>query len=246
MFRQYHSYWMRFDQPDPYDGSYNLSDPQSFNRYAYTQNDPVNFVDPTGLNLEAGGGGGSCYFHWRATGEFVGDTLVGISNFSYTITCSGGAAGGDMPQESQHQTADACGDMANTAQSVADNALYKAGNDTSKALSIFDSRFSKLYAGYPMNNGINIARLRSSGGGGANREVDPYYFGQTNFKSEFMETDMAGNVLSGHHDQTHHFTAMFSGGINRYWLETSVHNRGDNPGDRRLTNAAYDLIRVMS
>ncbi len=31
----------RFDQPDPYDGSYSLSNPQSFNRYAYAQNDPV-------------------------------------------------------------------------------------------------------------------------------------------------------------------------------------------------------------
>ena len=49
MFRLYHSYWQRFDQPDPYDGSYNLSDPQSLNRYSYVQNDPVNFVDPTGL-----------------------------------------------------------------------------------------------------------------------------------------------------------------------------------------------------
>jgi hypothetical protein len=39
-----------FDQPDPYDGSYNLTDPQSFNRYAYVQNDPVNFVDPSGLD----------------------------------------------------------------------------------------------------------------------------------------------------------------------------------------------------
>jgi RHS repeat-associated protein len=41
--------WGRFEQPDPYDGSYNLSDPQSFNRYSYTENDPVNFTDPTGL-----------------------------------------------------------------------------------------------------------------------------------------------------------------------------------------------------
>src|SRR6185369_16746654 len=41
--------WSRFDQPDPYDGSYNLSDPQSFNQFSYVQNDPVNMTDPSGL-----------------------------------------------------------------------------------------------------------------------------------------------------------------------------------------------------
>jgi hypothetical protein len=50
MFRRYNRWWSRFDQPDPYGGSYNLTNPQSFNRYAYTQNDPINFVDPTGLD----------------------------------------------------------------------------------------------------------------------------------------------------------------------------------------------------
>ncbi len=49
MFRRYNRWHARFDQPDPSDGSYDLTDPQSFNRYAYTQNDPVNFTDPTGL-----------------------------------------------------------------------------------------------------------------------------------------------------------------------------------------------------
>jgi hypothetical protein len=49
MMRRYHAYWNHFDQPDPYDGSYDLGDPQSFNRNSYTQNDPVNFVDPSGL-----------------------------------------------------------------------------------------------------------------------------------------------------------------------------------------------------
>jgi len=49
MFRRYNRSNSRFDQPDPYDGSYDLADPQSFNRYAYVGNDPVNFVDPTGL-----------------------------------------------------------------------------------------------------------------------------------------------------------------------------------------------------
>ncbi|MDQ2975096.1 MAG: hypothetical protein M3R69_06765 [Acidobacteriota bacterium] len=49
MHRRYQSNWTRFSQPDPYDGSYSLTDPQSFNRYSYVQNDPVNFVDPSGL-----------------------------------------------------------------------------------------------------------------------------------------------------------------------------------------------------
>jgi len=52
MFRRYNRWQSRFDQPDPYDGSYDLGDPQSFNRYAYVQGDPVNFVDPTGLDDE--------------------------------------------------------------------------------------------------------------------------------------------------------------------------------------------------
>jgi RHS repeat-associated protein len=79
MMRRYQSNWTRFSQPDPYDGSYDATNPQSFNRYSYVQNDPVNFTDPTGLfciqrehwdektatlyvswdcYLEGGGGGG--------------------------------------------------------------------------------------------------------------------------------------------------------------------------------------------
>jgi RHS repeat-associated protein len=50
MHRRYNRWHARFDQPDPYGGSYNLTNPQSFNRYSYVQNDPVNFVDPLGLD----------------------------------------------------------------------------------------------------------------------------------------------------------------------------------------------------
>jgi RHS repeat-associated protein len=49
MFRRYHGWWSRFAHPDPSDGSYNSTDPQSLNRYAYVGNDPVNFTDPSGL-----------------------------------------------------------------------------------------------------------------------------------------------------------------------------------------------------
>lgn len=57
-----------------------MRDPQSFNRYAYVQNDPLNFVDPSGLNVAAPGGGisigsGYCWF----VSQYISDklTLVG-------------------------------------------------------------------------------------------------------------------------------------------------------------------------
>jgi RHS repeat-associated protein len=53
-----HTLWRKFDSlsarwttPDPFGGSMELSSPQSFNRYAYVNNDPVNHVDLTGLML---------------------------------------------------------------------------------------------------------------------------------------------------------------------------------------------------
>jgi len=51
-----HTWWRKYENasgrwtsPDPYLGSMSIAEPQSFNRYAYVQNDPVNFVDPDGL-----------------------------------------------------------------------------------------------------------------------------------------------------------------------------------------------------
>ncbi len=46
--RSYISRFGRFSSRDPLSGL--LSNPQSFNRYAYTENDPVNLADPSGLH----------------------------------------------------------------------------------------------------------------------------------------------------------------------------------------------------
>jgi len=48
-FRQYSSTQGRWMSPDPYNGSYDPSNPQSFNRYAYGANNPLSNTDPTGL-----------------------------------------------------------------------------------------------------------------------------------------------------------------------------------------------------
>jgi RHS repeat-associated protein len=46
--RQYNSTQGRWMMPDPYSGSYNFSNPQSMNRYAYVLNNPLSAVDPSG------------------------------------------------------------------------------------------------------------------------------------------------------------------------------------------------------
>jgi RHS repeat-associated protein len=111
MFRRYNRWHSRFDQPDPYDGSYDLTDPQSFNRYAYVGNDPVNFVDPTGLEpntclLEGtpiNCGTASMFIHSGAgvygpldTSQY--DYSKGTFVHFTAVATSGGAASGFIPQ----------------------------------------------------------------------------------------------------------------------------------------------------
>ena len=48
-FRKSDSSAGKWTSPDPFRESMNIVDPQSFNRYTYVQNDPLNIVDPSGL-----------------------------------------------------------------------------------------------------------------------------------------------------------------------------------------------------
>ena len=47
--RFYGSTQGRFTSPDPFSASAIIADPQTFNRYAYCRNNPVNSTDPTGM-----------------------------------------------------------------------------------------------------------------------------------------------------------------------------------------------------
>jgi len=89
MMRRYEGKWRMFAQPDPYDGSYSLTDPQSFNRYSYTQNDPVNFVDPSGLDDDV-----IVINHrepyWNAANDFADFFLESWSRFLDSLGRNGG------------------------------------------------------------------------------------------------------------------------------------------------------------
>jgi RHS repeat-associated protein len=93
MLRQYNSaqgHWMR---PDPYMGSYNFSNPQSFNRYAYVLNNPLSNIDPSGLN--------HCSF-WSGCGGTGGDCLANpnCSTGDFGGAGGGGDGGGCAPSDS--------------------------------------------------------------------------------------------------------------------------------------------------
>ncbi len=53
-YRNYSTAQSRWLRPDPYNGSYDLYNPQSFNRYNYVENNPLEFIDPRGLNENEG------------------------------------------------------------------------------------------------------------------------------------------------------------------------------------------------
>jgi RHS repeat-associated protein len=103
--RYYSSGTGRFLSADPYQASGGPADPQSWNHYAYVQNDPINWRDSSGTNLEnpdgsaregrvpGGGGGLGSYSGYGSEGTsytYFGPTLGG----GVLAPGSGGGGGG--------------------------------------------------------------------------------------------------------------------------------------------------------
>lgn len=66
LWRKYDGMSGRWSSPDPYGGSLTIVDPQSFNRYSYVTNDPVNLTDSLGLMADADRGYGG-FEGWGGT-----------------------------------------------------------------------------------------------------------------------------------------------------------------------------------
>lgn len=107
--RKYENFAGRWTTPDPYRGSMAAANPQSFNRYSYTQNDPVNFIDPTGLT--------TCFGYHVFILHFEDGKLTGVDYLGFLpVFCwddgpiggepRGGGPGGDQrfqhPQKSKY------------------------------------------------------------------------------------------------------------------------------------------------
>jgi RHS repeat-associated protein len=91
--RYYSSQIARFTTADPYSASAGPAEPQSWNRYAYVQNDPVNANDPAGLCTQLSWGltmsGAICYEGWAGS-SWSAPPAGGFSNQSVIVNGFGG------------------------------------------------------------------------------------------------------------------------------------------------------------
>ena len=95
-FRKHENQAGRWTSPDPYNGSMSLGSSQSFNRYSYVENQPTNFVDPSGLMVDATTSAGGYCIRYHYTNGVIGYwgpwTCYGGENVS--IAGGGGGGGG--------------------------------------------------------------------------------------------------------------------------------------------------------
>lgn len=97
--RMYQNKHGRFTAPDPLLASANAANPQTFNRYIYTGNNPVNYTDPGGLVWCRQDGSGSTHTYWTGgkqcdSGYSIADGQdVVITQGSFTSRSTNGPAG---------------------------------------------------------------------------------------------------------------------------------------------------------
>jgi RHS repeat-associated protein len=247
--RRYNRWWSRFDQPDPFDGSYRLADPQSLNRYSYVQNDPVNFVDPSGLEQCWGlfwvNGDGTFTFTGTVTRcAAEGPAFYGLPGFGRN---DGGivqpVASGDAATQNSitQQNPNVCADMAQIAQGYANDAIGAARDNLKAALQKFDQNFSRFFVGSSIGSTYRSAYdlWRASRNGSLRPQADEFFRGTSGFKDGYIDSRRP------HEDQTHHFGAYLSAGINDQQGAAFGHILGDvaqrNWGDRKLGIAARNI-----
>ena len=81
-FRQYSSSLARWMHPDPAGlGAVDPSNPQSWNRYAYVNNNPLNSLDPFGLYVVCDGAIAYDYVDYSVDGQYQGTEVLYLGNY---------------------------------------------------------------------------------------------------------------------------------------------------------------------
>jgi RHS repeat-associated protein len=95
LFRKYSSQLGRWTSPDPLGGS--VDNPQSLNRYSYVLDNPLNYVDPLGLDFYQPWGP-NCIAHFTSTQYTTqdkdGNVTIHTTILLDSVVCVGGLGGG--------------------------------------------------------------------------------------------------------------------------------------------------------
>jgi RHS repeat-associated protein len=259
MHRRYNRWWSRFEQPDPHDGSYDLTNPQSFNRYSYVQNDPVNLVDLTGLDpddpsptthidpatgqltpvpginagtvfIDGSSSSSSSGIMRSGNGIFDGDMHLSLTSIYFLKGGPQNAA----PQDNRT----ACEHMADDAQHIADETRADYPRATAAwVLQEFNRRYGQVtFGSYFSETPFGFLGTPSSG---RNVLSNRSYKGDSGFPEQFRDTLKPGE------DQVHHFGAFFSAGLAGHKLIPDQHRANDrgagNTGDVKLGDQSRRL-----
>jgi YD repeat-containing protein len=171
--------------------------------------------------------------HGEATGTVIADDIDPLTNAQDPIVIDGHIYEGPKTP---------CHIMAYVAQHEANKALAQNPNDSNAALVQFDKTFATLYVGGPFTSANEARRWR----GGTGRTIVPHepYIGGDGFRKEYQDsgTNPDPKIAGPQADQTHHFAAYFSLGINEVQsaFAWGVINE-DNVGDLNLSRKAFDM-----
>jgi hypothetical protein len=163
------------------------------------------------------------------------DELAGLVFLQEPAKASHDKFSGQGPQTTCHI-------MADVAQNEANTAIYQNPNDFNAALTQFDRTFSDLYVGGPMVSLAEAKRLSPGDLRTINRN-EPFT-GGSGFRNEYKDSGTEPHPIGGPKaDQTHHFAAYLSLGINRQSAIYAYRHylKSDNEGDLNLGKAAFSL-----
>lgn len=82
-YRQYAAAMGRWMTPDPWNGSYDPANPQSFNRYLYVNGNPLTFNDPSGLDFNYSCGNGCVGVVGDIPGIDPISSMINLGLFAY-------------------------------------------------------------------------------------------------------------------------------------------------------------------
>ena len=246
--RQYHHNNNRFMQPDPLGlQASDLTNPQSLNLYSYVQNDPVNYVDPSGMLLAM-----VCWsVDWQGWNE-KGESVTGSTQVCAIIDIGGGWGGGpigpidppdgggigtggsngDVQVQQTQEPQNDCQTFANMVDQIAKETIGKGGN-----VQGFMDRLATTFTEFKSARNASVLESFTSEG----RNNNFQQFQDRGFRPEFWDREPGGSI----NQVRHAVGGLIAGYVGIPKAIMTARERGSTPASRNADLALNDSTMPM-